>query len=89
MSEDNYLNFVGFQCLEHLNHNSIDLYLSTCGIQNCNRGHFFGPGKRDVYILHFISEGKGGVHLRGTDLAAGKGGCLSGKAGYGSILCGG
>lgn len=59
MSEDNYLNFVGFQCLEHLNHNSMDLYLSTCGIQNCFGGHFFGPGKRDVYILHFISEGKG------------------------------
>lgn len=51
MSEDNYLNFVGFQCLEHLNHNSIDLYLSTCGIQNCNRGHFFGPGKRDVFLV--------------------------------------
>lgn len=63
MSEDNYLNFVGFQCLEHLNHNSIDLYLSTCGIQNCFGGHFFGPGKRDVYILHFISEGKGTGYL--------------------------
>lgn len=59
MEDDNYLNFVGFQCLEHLNHNSIDLYLSTCGIQNCNKGHAFGPGERDVYILHFISEGKG------------------------------
>lgn len=54
-----YLNFAGFQCLEGLEHSSIDLYLSTCGIQNCNGGHYFGPGKRDVYILHFVCDGKG------------------------------
>jgi AraC family transcriptional regulator of arabinose operon len=54
-----YLNYAGFQCLEDLNHSTIDLYLSTCGIQNCNGGHFFGPGMRDSYILHFISDGKG------------------------------
>lgn len=59
MDDVTYLNFAGFQCLEHLNHNSIDLWLSTCGIQNCNGGHFFGPGKRDVFILHFICDGKG------------------------------
>lgn len=65
MAEENYLNFAGFQCLEHLNHNSIDLYLSTCGIQNCNRGHFFGPGCRDMYILHFICDGKGDFTCQG------------------------
>lgn len=65
MAEENYLNFAGFQCLEHLNHNSIDLYLSTCGIQNCNRGHFFGPGRRDMYILHFICDGKGAFTCQG------------------------
>lgn len=54
-----YLNYAGFQCLEDLHHSTIDLYLSTCGIQNCVGNHCFGPGKRDVYILHFISEGKG------------------------------
>lgn len=54
-----YLNYAGFQCLEGLNHSSIDLYLSTCGIQNCFGGHSFGPGTRDSYILHFISDGKG------------------------------
>lgn len=54
-----YLNYAGFQCLENLNHSTIDLYLSTCGIQNCFGGHSFGPGKRDCYILHFISDGKG------------------------------
>lgn len=54
-----YLNYAGFQCLEDLHHSTIDLYLSTCGIQNCYSGHAFGPGKRDTYILHFISDGKG------------------------------
>jgi AraC-type DNA-binding domain-containing proteins len=59
MENATYLNFAGFQCLEDLNHSTIDLYLSTCGIQNCVAGHFFGPGKREEYILHFISDGKG------------------------------
>ncbi len=59
MRNETYLNFAGFQCLENLNHSTLDLYLSTCGIQNCVGGHSFGPGKRDSYILHFISDGKG------------------------------
>ncbi len=54
-----YLNFAGFQCLEDMYHTTLDLYLSTCGIQNCFGGHKFGPGKRDIYILHFVSDGKG------------------------------
>ncbi|MBE5940840.1 MAG: AraC family transcriptional regulator [Lachnospiraceae bacterium] len=59
MGSETYLNFAGFQCLENLNHSTLDLYLSTCGIQNCVGGHRFGPGVRDSYILHFISDGKG------------------------------
>lgn len=59
MGNETYLNFAGFQCLENLNHSTLDLYLSTCGIQNCVGGHRFGPGVRDSYILHFISDGKG------------------------------
>ena len=59
MDNGTYLNFAGFQCLENLNHSTIDMYLTTCGIQNCVSGHSFGPGVRDSYILHFISDGKG------------------------------
>lgn len=59
MENGNYLNYAGFQCLENLNHSTLDLYLSTCGIQNCFGGHRFGPGRRNTYILHFISDGKG------------------------------
>ncbi len=59
MGNETYLNFAGFQCLENLNHSTLDMYLTTCGIQNCVAGHHFGPGKRDSYILHFVSDGKG------------------------------
>ncbi|MBP3339508.1 MAG: AraC family transcriptional regulator [Lachnospiraceae bacterium] len=59
MANETYLNFAGFQCLENLNHSTLDMYLTTCGIQNCFGGHRFGPGKRDSYILHFVSDGKG------------------------------
>lgn len=59
MQEETYLNFAGFQCLENLNHSTLDMYLTTCGIQNCTGGHYFGPDTRDSYILHFISDGRG------------------------------
>lgn len=58
-NEEVYINATGFQCLEHLQNNSVDLYLSTCGVQNCPPGHWYGPGSRDEYIIHFICEGKG------------------------------
>lgn len=59
MGTTTYLNFAGFQCLENLDHSTVDLYLTTCGIQNCIGKHSFGPGVRDTYILHFISDGRG------------------------------
>ena len=54
-----FINVAGFQCLDQLQHNAVDIYLSTCGIQNCFPGHYYGPGKREEYIIHFISSGKG------------------------------
>lgn len=59
MANTTYLNFAGFQCLENLDHSTVDLYPTTCGIQNCVSKHRFGPGQRDFYILHFVSDGKG------------------------------
>lgn len=67
MGNETYINFAGFQCLENLNHSTLDLYLSTCGIQNCVGKHSFGPGKRDSYILHFISDGKGIFRCSGKE----------------------
>ncbi len=57
--EENFINVVGFQCLDHLQNNAVDIFLSTCGVQNCLPGHFFGPGERDLYIIHFICGGEG------------------------------
>ncbi len=42
-----------------MQNNAVDIFLSTCGIQNCLPGHFFGPGQRELYIIHFICGGKG------------------------------
>jgi AraC family transcriptional regulator of arabinose operon len=60
-----YLNHAGFQCLDQIKNSSIDLYLSTCGMQNCIPSHSFGPGIRTEYLLHFIMDGKGYYKVRG------------------------
>ena len=57
--KENFINVVGFQCLDHLQNNAVDIYLSTCGVQNCLPDHFYGPGKREDFIIHFICGGKG------------------------------
>jgi AraC family transcriptional regulator of arabinose operon len=72
-NEEVYINATGFQMLEHLQNNSVDLSLSTCGIQNCAPGHWYGPGKREEYLIHFISEGKGIYRVNGETYHLGKG----------------
>ncbi len=71
--KETYINFAGFQCLEHLQNNSVDLYLSTCGVQNCPANHYFGPGQREEYIIHFICEGKGIFQANGQTYELNKG----------------
>lgn len=68
-----YVSAAGFQLLDNLQNNTVDLYLSTCGVQNCPPGHWFGPGKRDEFIVHFICEGKGIYQVNGETYALGKG----------------
>lgn len=58
-AKETYINATGFQCLEHLQNNAVDIYLSTCGVQNCTPNHSYGPGQREEYIIHFICEGNG------------------------------
>lgn len=40
-----------------------DLHLHYWGREQCLPGHFFGPGVRDVYKIHFIHEGTGKVSV--------------------------
>lgn len=64
--KETYINATGFQCLEHLQNNAVDIYLSTCGVQNCIPNHSYGPGQREEYIIHFVCEGKGIYQVNGT-----------------------
>lgn len=53
--------FGTYQCLEDIKNDSVDLCLITCGMEKCFPAHSFGPAIRDVYILHFITDGYGYV----------------------------
>ncbi len=49
----------GFECLEIFYKNNVDLYLCYCGIEDCSKGHSFGPAVRNEYLIHYILSGKG------------------------------
>lgn len=43
----------------HRKTNSEELFLVSCGYENCEPAQFFGPSIRRYYIIHFILEGQG------------------------------
>ena len=59
MKQNIYLNIVFFQCLDNIEHQTNDLYLTRCGIQKCPPNHKWGPKKRPQYHMHFILDGEG------------------------------
>ena len=61
-----YDNFGSYQCLEDIKNDSVDLCLITCGIEQCQPKHSFGPGVRQEYIFHFIVDGTGYLEQNGT-----------------------
>lgn len=68
-----YISAAGFQLLDHLQNSTVDLYLSTCGVQSCAPGHWFGPGVREEFLIHFICGGKGTYRVNGEMYTLGKG----------------
>lgn len=70
---ETYINVAGFQCLNHLPTDSSFLSLETCGVQNCAPGHWFGPGKRECYLIHFVCSGKGIYEANGKRYHLSKG----------------
>lgn len=59
MATNTYRDIVGFQCLDHIEHQTNDLYLTRCGIQECPPDYSWGPKKRPQYHMHFILSGSG------------------------------
>lgn len=54
-----FTNSARYKCLEYLKRQSVDLYLSYCGIEECDPEHAYGPIQRSEYLLHYVLSGKG------------------------------
>lgn len=65
MPQPIYEKYPNFHCLTHLNPQSSDLSLFSCGIQKCPPGHIWN-GPRPQYHLHFIIDGKGTLQVNDT-----------------------
>jgi AraC-like DNA-binding protein len=50
-----------------------DLYLVYWGKEACAPLHSYGPGKKDVYKVHFVHEGEGIVRVAGETFRVGPG----------------
>ena len=59
METNVYYDRVDFQCLDQIEHQTNDLYLTRCGIHQPSPGYVWGPKKRPQYHMHFILEGSG------------------------------
>lgn len=51
---------------------SEDLVLYNCGLENCPKGHYFGPLSRDFHIIHFVTEGEGTLTIDHVTYPVGK-----------------
>ncbi len=70
--EAKYTNSARYKCLEHLRKTGVDLYLSYCGIEECDPCHHYGPIQRSEYLLHYILSGKGTYTVNGKTWKLGK-----------------
>lgn len=46
---------------------NIDAMIYTCGYENCEPGHSYGPLLRNGYLVHYILAGKGIYRTRGKE----------------------
>lgn len=67
-----YTNSARYKCLEYLKKQSVDLYLSYCGMEECDPCHSYGPIKRTEYLLHYVLNGKGIYKVNGKTYHLGK-----------------
>ena len=52
---------------------NIDAMIYTCGFENCEPGHSYGPLLRNGYMVHYILSGKGIYRTRGKEFHLGEG----------------
>lgn len=57
--------WVDYQCLDQIGHQTDDLYLCYCGIEFCPPNHSYGPKIRSEHVIHFIFQGKGFYQIDG------------------------
>jgi AraC-type DNA-binding domain-containing proteins len=72
MSQAKFTNSARYKCLEYLKKQSMDLYLSYCGIEVCDPSHAYGPTERTEFLLHYILSGKGVYTVNGNTYHLGK-----------------
>ncbi len=72
MSQAKFTNSARYKCLEYLKKQSMDLYLSYCGIEVCDPGHAYGPTERTEFLLHYILDGKGTYTVNGNTYHLGR-----------------
>ncbi len=66
MPSNVYCDVIGFRCLDHIAHQTNDLFLTRCGIQECEAGYSWGPKLRRQYHMHFVLDGKGYLEIEGS-----------------------
>lgn len=54
-----------FHCLEDLRNDTIDFALIYCGTEKCRPGHRFGPNRRETYVMHIVTGGRGKLEVNG------------------------
>lgn len=62
--------------LQYRNFFHHDLSIYQSGYEKCVSDHYYGPAKRDCYLLHFIISGKGLYRVRNKEFKLKKGDCF-------------
>lgn len=55
-----------YHCLDMVQRQTDDLYVSFVGTQRCPPRHDWGPARREEYLMHFVISGKGLYEVNGT-----------------------
>lgn len=51
---------------------NIDAMIYTCGYENCEPGHSYGPLLRNGYLIHYVLSGRGTYRCRGKTFRLGE-----------------